>query len=523
MKIVLDRLPIASGAYFDSHDEEHNPTCLPSTRVELLHEISEWAEDPSTKSVFWLNGMAGTGKSTISRTLAQQFATNGLLGASFFFKRGEAGRGNLSQFFTTIAADLVVREPTIAYHIKSVIDADPTIITKTRREQFEKLILQPLTATKRTRALVFVIDALDECERDEDIRLLVHLFTRAKSVPALRLKFFLTSRPELPIRLQFKLAEGAYQDLILHEIPNSIVGRDIRVFLEHELTKIRREYNVSVSKARQLPLNWPDQSNIQVLVEMAIPLFIFAATVCRFLADRKCGNPIEQLDEILQQSRNKSSQLDATYLPVLNSLLVGLDDEQRDKALQDFRDIVGPIVVLATPLPTSVLARVLDISQPTIEGRLDMLHSVLNVPSSEESPVRLLHLSFRDFLVDPRRRGKNPFWIDEQEAHRIMASNCLRILDCLKEDICGLGHPGTLRSTIDPKRVLHHLPPETQYACLYWVYHIEQAKLYFFDVERIYLFLIHHFLHWLEALSLMNKTSESLGYIQTLQSLFGVS
>ncbi|KAH6970500.1 hypothetical protein BKA56DRAFT_529716, partial [Ilyonectria sp. MPI-CAGE-AT-0026] len=87
---VLSRLPIAAGASFDSRAEEHNPTCLPNTRVDLLRQIHEWVNDPCAKAIFWLNGMAGTGKSTISRTVARDFASSGHLGASFFFKRGEA-------------------------------------------------------------------------------------------------------------------------------------------------------------------------------------------------------------------------------------------------------------------------------------------------------------------------------------------------------------------------------------------------------------------------------------------------
>lgn len=56
---------------------------------------------------FWLNGMAGTGKSTVSRTVAQTFADRGQLGGSFFFKRGERDRENASLLFTTIVHELV--------------------------------------------------------------------------------------------------------------------------------------------------------------------------------------------------------------------------------------------------------------------------------------------------------------------------------------------------------------------------------------------------------------------------------
>lgn len=138
--MVLDKLPVAEGATFDSHAEEHNPTCLPNTRIELLRQIKEWADGPSAQCIFWLNGMAGTGKSTISRTVAQSFADKGYLGASFFFKRGETDRGNLSKFCTTVACQLVVQVAGLASSIKDAIEADPNIIGKAVREQFKKLI-----------------------------------------------------------------------------------------------------------------------------------------------------------------------------------------------------------------------------------------------------------------------------------------------------------------------------------------------------------------------------------------------
>ena len=118
--------------------------------------------------------MAGTGKSTISRTIAQSFAEKGQLGASFFFKRGEDERGNASRFFTTITLHLVHRVPGLAPYVRSAIDAEPEISEKSLKEQFEKLIFQPLSQAMQTSTqistLIIVIDALDECEREGDIR-----------------------------------------------------------------------------------------------------------------------------------------------------------------------------------------------------------------------------------------------------------------------------------------------------------------------------------------------------------------
>ncbi|KAL9024345.1 MAG: hypothetical protein Q9196_006583, partial [Gyalolechia fulgens] len=68
-KIDLSKLPYVAGALFNSYQEAH-VTCYPNTRVDLLRQVQNWAQQPYGKRIFWLNGEAGTGKSTISRTFA---------------------------------------------------------------------------------------------------------------------------------------------------------------------------------------------------------------------------------------------------------------------------------------------------------------------------------------------------------------------------------------------------------------------------------------------------------------------
>ncbi|KAI5921913.1 vegetative incompatibility protein HET-E-1 [Camillea tinctor] len=512
-KLVLDKLSIADGAAFDSHAEEYNSTCCEGTRIEILEEIKAWAtaESPQTKAIFWLNGMAGTGKSTISRTVARYFSDRRQLGASFFFKRGEGARSELSKFFATITTQLVRQLPALVPHVKRAIKDHPDLFNKAMQEQFQKLILIPLTEayseTQHHSSLVVVIDALDECEQQDNVGQIIGLFSRFNEPQCPRLRIFTTSRPELHIRDSFIVIEDNYQDLVLHERSVPTIEHDISIYLHHELTKIKSHYNRTVPHHRQLPQNWPNSFEVDGIIKMSIPLFIFAATTCRFLADRRGGNPDEKLSEVLKyQTKSQESNLDATYLPVLNQLLANLPRREENKVMGLFKRLVGSIIILQNPLPTSSLSRLLDISQDEIENLLDFLHSVLNIPSSPKFPVRLFHLSFRDFLLDPSKCGKIPFWIDEKEAHRQLAVDCLRLLDeTLQRDICQLQWPEIRLESISRQKIDDKLPLEVQYACQYWIYHIELAEDGIYDGSEAHCFLKRHFLHWLEALIIMKK------------------
>jgi hypothetical protein len=481
--------------------------------------------------------MAGTGKSTISRTVAQSFANKGVIGASFFFKRGERDRGNAALLFPTIASQLVVEEPAVAAHVRAAIDADPHVIHKPLEEQFDKLVLEPLGKLKgepsRAKTLVLVLDALDECDRDLDIRLIISLLSKAKTLSSVRLRAFVTSRPELPIRLGFAKIEGYYHDLVLHDVAPPIIKHDIAAFLRSRFADIRDNHNALYGGSKQeLPPEWPGPEVVDTLVQMAMPLFIFAATVCRFIQELGC-DPRQQLAQVLQyQSRVHQSEidkLDATYRPVLDRLLVGSEAAKTSVAAR-FRAVVGSIVLLAEPLSIRSLARLLNIPEDTVFHQLQPFHSVLRVPTSadSESPVRTFHLSFRDFLVDPRKSNeqeKYPFWVDERQTHESLAVRCLELLstgDRLKRDVCGLRLPGTRRSEINQDIIDTNLPPDVQYACRYWVYHWKQSQRQIRDGDLVDRFLTRHLLYWLEALGLLGWISESIGMVDELLGLLDV-
>jgi hypothetical protein len=128
----LGKLEGAIEAGFESFTNRDEVQCLQGTRTELLQQIMEWAISPSQKPIFWLKGIARTGKSTISRTVARSLKDTNYLGASFFFKRGEGGRGNAKRFFPTLIRQLVLRISERKPGVQKALDDDPDVASKSR-------------------------------------------------------------------------------------------------------------------------------------------------------------------------------------------------------------------------------------------------------------------------------------------------------------------------------------------------------------------------------------------------------
>ena len=536
IKIDLDKLPYAKGAMYNSYGDDHI-TCHPATRVDLLHEIHDWAQDPHSKSILWLSGWAGIGKSTISRTVAEWLAAQGGLGgvdlgASFFFKRGEGDRGSASRFFPTITRELVLKIPGLDALVAEVVTKDPLIFDKGLGEQFNKLIYQPLCQMKfianASSTFIIIVDALDECEREQDVKVIIDLWSQLAHLTTVRLKLFLTSRPELPIQLRFRnISTAVHQDMVLQDaVPHTTIQHDILIFLEDGFGKIRNSYNLDPLPGTPLDRDWPGDKRLQALVDIAVPLFIIAATICRFVDDHD-WDPRERLETILQSpSIGRSEQMAQTYLPVLTQLSAGSKNpHDEDKLHQEFRMIVGSIVSLAEPLSIQSLAVLLNISPGIIALRVRPLHSVLRIPTNSDTPIRTLHLSFNEFLLSNQLQLK-PFGVNGQTTHRMLLSKCLQLLSGpggLQENLCKLEYPGKLRREIDQTTINDRLSPAFQYACQYWIQHAGNGKMEIHDQDDVHMFLQKHFLHWLEAMSLINRLAEVIKQIRVLQSLVSVS
>lgn len=184
------------------------------------------------------------------------------------------------------------------------------------------------------------------------------------------------------------------------------------------------------------------------------------------------------------------------------------------------RDILGSVAVLCSPLSIFSLSKLLSITEQKIVETLKHIHAILDIPKEQARPLRLYHPSFRDFLLSKDRCTNMDFWVDEKQAHLTLASNCMRHMSAsLKQDICGLENPGVFITDVESSSVEKCLSPELQYACRYWVQHLQKSGIVLHDNGHVHQFLQMHFLHWLEALSWMGRMSEGILAIGSLESI----
>ena len=373
--------------------------------------------------------------------------------------------------------------------------------------------------------MILVIDALDECDGERDARLILHLLTQANSLGCVRLKIFVTSRPETPIQLGFKdLSNDAHRDFALHAILDAVVDHDISVFLRHEFEGIRKRHG--------LPDEWPDASCLRRLARKAGGLFIFAMTVCRFIG-YNFDHPPDRLTLVLEGDNEHGTpmgQLDSMYTTLLRHAVASKDDDPEEKMLlsRRFRRIIGPIMVLRDRLTAAALTELLSAKEWKVKQTLQSLGSVLRNSDGHGSPITLLHPSFRDFLLDSRRCQDRRFEIVVANTHRELAARCLELMSrSLRQDICSLKHPGTLTSDIAPETLRRFLPAGVQYACRYWVDHLQRCSIELCESEPLHhqvdAFMKEHLLHWLEALSLLGNMHDGILMVKAIDSVLPVS
>ncbi|KAF7328445.1 putative nwd2 protein [Mycena sanguinolenta] len=379
---------VALEAIHNSAESYPQPRCHPETRIEMLEDLRDWAldTDPET-TVLWLYGPAGAGKSAIMQTLASQLKNAGVLGGTFFFKRGHATRGNAKTLFATIAYQLALSVPSLRTPISQIVENDRSIVGLLIEVQMQNLISEPCRLHKNLDPIVILIDGLDECEGHNIQVEILRIILQSSSQDPSPLRFIIASRPEPHIRQVFDSSSSHYCSFNVEQS-----FHDVRNYLRDELSRIHRDHLTM----QNISSPWPIHHVLEELVRKSSGYFIYASTIIKFIGDENY-HPPQRLAMVQDASSTGSASpfeaLDQLYLTILASARGQSELIQIICAIVNFRLV-----------PRSI-DQLFGFAQGETRLILRGLHSVLNIPQDEEHEILSHHASFLDFLKHPDRSG----------------------------------------------------------------------------------------------------------------------
>ncbi|CAE6380630.1 unnamed protein product [Rhizoctonia solani] len=489
---LLQISPENPGAYNSwASDRTGRRRCADGTRESELERLKTWVRNPSAQPVYWINGMAGTGKTAIAYTLCDELDKTDELAASFFCTRLLPKCRDIRLIIPAIAYQLTRFSYPFRHALSKVVEVDPMAHTRDLKHQFHTLITSPLEMVLDTLppGIVVVIDALDECEDRDNIEKLLELLIASTTNSPIR--FLVSSRPEPEIYRRMMQQVGGSFDarLVLHELNPFDVQQDIETYLRQEL--------------RDLPLTIEQWNG---LLQRCGTLFIYASTACRFI---KSGDEMmsfeESMDMVLGLSTgtgDSEKELDRLYMAILESAfnrpLISDANKKRMKTVLD------TVICAQEPMSTEALAGLLELrSAEHAKTLLRPLLSVVNV-TEDTGVATTLHASFPDFMLSADRSAG--FYCAAIQHHTTLTLACLKRIrsNPVQFNICEIESSYLRNPEIEAldERVKRTIPPALSYACCHWYDHLEIAD-YSTDLrEQVFDFLSARLLLWLEVMLL---------------------
>ncbi|KAF7966894.1 hypothetical protein HWV62_36623, partial [Athelia sp. TMB] len=442
--MALNGLSCARGASWDPAR-----VCMSGTRLAILSVVDEWTRSIGPHKIFWLRGLAGSGKSAIAHSVAQMLHENGRLASSFFFSQDIATRDTPQYFFTTIARDIASRHPAFAVDIGRTLKQEPALASAPLSRQFDALICAPLRRHPTRIPIVVVIDALDE-GTSKDLEVI--LSRDIGDLPA-DLRLFITSRPTRNIERCLGGKDHVKSHAI--ELDSDENRQDIAAYVD---AKLREKVMSSKMGNAQL-----DEAVVRDLVAMSEGLFFWLAEAFDYL--RGVSNPTQEIKLLVstpgsQECPAINKATDALCATILD-VCIG-DDWHDEQFRRNYQHIIGVIVAARRPLSLNALRALHgDFQSPSLDALLEQFSSVMVVNAEDqERTVRILHKSFHGFMMGRAVNASKTrkFHLVEKDATEELAHICLRTMDLRQL----LAAEQVTEKSVELAASLHNL-----YSCLY--------------------------------------------------------
>ncbi|GAB1528230.1 hypothetical protein RhiTH_011422 [Rhizoctonia solani] len=498
----LDRMCPSMSAVYKSCEsiDVQRRGCTPGTRRRQIELLLEWANTPDTGRTCWMNGMAGTGKTTIAYSVCVELEKTSRLGASFFCSRTIPECRKVKYIIPSISYQIARFSAPFRYALAKVLELDRDVHTETLKAQYQKLIVDPLVEVQRSMPTDFivVIDALDECDNENSVGQILDLLIA--SAPILPVRFLISSRPENEIthRITGRYDGEDEARLVLHNLQEDAVKDDIELYMRDELK------DIILTEAQ-----WTD------ILERCGTLFIYASTTCHFIRQEyKVDAASEAVNTITNSPYMPiagDNPIDSLYLTILKTVFEKSDMSK--ESAEKMKHILDTVICAVEPITLDAIADLLGLkSVKQVYRLLQPLRSVLNVPR-DTGAVTTLHASFPDFMFSPTRSVD--FYCDRTTRHAKLVEACLRAIDQAepKMNICRLPSSHLLDHEVEDlkARVAWAISPGLAYACRYWSAHLDCSEHSPKLLGAVRNFFVTRLLLWMEVSNLTNAMQYGVG------------
>ena len=266
----------------------------------------------------------------------------------------------------------------------------------------------------------------------------------------------------------------------------------------------------------------PLESDMTHLAEQADNLFIYAATVLRFIGNDAISDPRGQLALILGGGRapndNPYIAIDRLYLQVLQTAVLQTAVSQSSESTKRVEGwvcrIIRTIMSIREPLPVTALGIIAGIPLQRTQRVLKLLHSVIRESVSPNNTLRICHPSFIDFITNKKRCADSRFLIDVPSREISLAQWCLELMvGYLGRNMAGMEDEAMRNIDVVnlEGRVKEALHNELRYACLHWASHMMATE----HADEACLSMLNRFtcgslLNWMEAMSLLEEVPRAI-------------
>ena len=500
-------------------DPRDDMRTIESTKDKLLKGSCSWIlDDPAFRdwwdgagsSFLWIHGDPGKGKTMMTIALISSISERLASGASgvlsFFFCQNTVPELNrASSVLRGLIYLLISKHKNLIHHLQKPYDEAKNQLFEGRNVLSSLWrILLDILQDKSLSTVYLIVDALDEC--DNDIFRLLEWIIQKDTHSLSRVKWLLTSRNIPQIRELLEDNDLSHTSL---ELNSSHVSKAVDTFIDTKVTEL----------ARQKRYNSELQIFIKdYLLRKAEGTFLWVALVCK------------ELKKVMRARTQLTLQeFPAGLQPLYEQMMKRVEGEGEGEDVECCKKLLCSVTLASRPLSLKELAIVADLPTPfhdeeSINDLVDRCGSFLIV---QQRTTYFVHQSAKDYFS--LGTGSHIFQAGQSYEHARIASLCLKRMSAvLKRNICNLQTFGNI-DEVHSSKVDISLLAQVEYACVYWASHIKQTGYFdhhdhiLQDNGPVHRFLKTHFLHWLEALGLMKKTSDGVLAIMDLEFLLEVS